>query len=508
MSPSESNRLDRRQLIAAAGGWMVGVPAARAADDVMKVLHSRGLPASGFGALFDGRTDNSSALQHGIDAAAKAGQPLALPPGVARISVPLDLKGRNISVVGDPIDGSILRAASSIDCLIDCEETRDVIDSPLYLYGLTLDGNGMARAGLRLRYRHRTVFNTVTAIGCEVGIDEVDSWLGRRVNCKVRSNGTGWRLRGANHSSIWSGCSFTDARTVHLDIGSNGTAKDGNQALLFQACDIEYGAGDGIAVANGASATFDTCYIGENIGGDILRSAGKVLIRGGALFIGYGEKGLGISVSGGAVSVYDVSVRGQKYGALDRLAGASGSGAVTFERVDMQVELGGDPALTGDVLGTAPMRVFAPIQGRGWAATSYDAAAEDTSKGNERTVNCRRVTGPRPLIGLAAEITNGQLALHGNGYIVIAYTASKPVSLKLTSGPMSKSPWMAIGTLPATADIKTFVKCDIPITYADYSFVELIMEAAPGERLTLYHASFSDSGMINPAPLSNLARAR
>ena len=388
MPPSESNRPNRRQLIAAAGGSMVGVSAARAADGVMKVLHAQGLSASGFGAVFDGRTDNSSALQRGIDAAAKAGQPLALPPGVARLSVPLDLKGRNISVIGDPIGGSVLRAASSIDCLIDCQETRDVIDSPLYLYGLTLDGNGMARTGLRLRYRHRTVLDTVTASGCEVGVDEIDSWLGRRVNCRVRSNGTGWRLRGANHSSIWSGCSFTDATTVHLDIGSNGTAKDGNQALLFQACDIEYGAGDGVIVTSGASATFDTCYIGENIEGDILRSAGNVLIRGGALFIGHGEEGLGISVSGGTVGVYDASVRGQKYGALNRLAGASGSGAVTFERVDMQVELGGDPALTGDVLGTVPMRVFAPIQGRGWTATSYDATAKDTSECNERTVNC------------------------------------------------------------------------------------------------------------------------
>lgn len=509
-----TSRPQRRDLLRGTAGAAVVPVNALLARDTTQAISLTALDARQFGVRFDGTSDDTAPLQRAIDAVARQGRSLVLPAGTARLTAPLDLKGRHVALLGAPTGHSILKAAGSIACLLDAYEERDVIDSPLYLYGLTLDGSGQAEAGLRVRYRHRTVFDTVAVGACRIGIDEMDAWLGRRINCRTRGTDIGWRLRGANHSSVWLGCSFTGARVAHLDIGADGTAKDGNDALLFQACDVEFGDGDGVVVAPGATASFDTCYLGENIGGDVVRSGGTVSIRGGVLFVGHRADRFGIVPQGGMVTVAESALRGQQYGALDRLVGlpqrAGGTaGKVTFRDVNTQIRLGGDPFMPGDVLGSVAMPVFAPRLGRNWQATAHDAAIADASTGDVRTVQCRSVSGPAPLVGLAASLTGANEARRsGSAYLIIVYTASKPVQLKFTSGPMSQAPWRFIGTLPATNETGTYVKVDVPVDFTAYSMVELIMQAAQGDQLTLHYATVSDATMLDPGPLANLAKAR
>lgn len=504
---------DRRQFLRAGIGTATVLPATLTARDTVSAIRNEGLSAREFGARFDGRSDDAAALQRGIDEAARTERPLVLPSGTAGLSRPLDLKGRHIAILGDPVGHTVLRAAGALTCLIDAQEPSEVIDSPLYLFGLTLDGAGMTGAGIMLRYRHRTVFDTLAVGGCTIGVDERDAWLGRRFNCRVRGNSTGWRLRGANHSSVWTGCSFIDARTVHLDIGADGTAKDGNDALLFQGCDVEYGSGEGVRVASGATATFDTCYLGEAIGGDVLRTAGTVLVRGGALFVGHGEAARGIVSLGGRTTVTDVSIRGQDHGTLDRLAGCDvpgASGRVVFREVDMQLRIGGDPLLRGDVLGTLPMRVLAPLYGRDWQASANNTAIASDATGDVRSVRCRAVTGPNPLIGLAATL-RGQAEARQDGpaYVVIVYVATRPVELKFSGGAIAREPNRLVGLLPASSMPGTYVKVDVPVEFARFSTVELIMpDAGTGDVLTLHHATIADAAIGEPAPLGNLARAR
>jgi hypothetical protein len=506
--------LIRRDLLRGATGAATIPAGAMLARDTVQAISSTALLAREFGVRFDGSTDDAAALQRAINAAAEQRRSLVLPSGTARLSVPLDLKGRYLGLLGDPAGHTVLKAAGPLACLLDAWEEQDVIDSPLYLYGLTLDGSGVTEAGFRLRYRHRTVLDTLAVGACRVGVDEMDSWLGRRMNCRTRGTDIGWRLRGANHSSVWQGCSFTGARTTHLDIGADGTAKDGNDALLFQACDIEFGDGHGVLVAAGATASFDTCYLGESIGGDVLRSAGTVSIRGGALFVGHQADRFGIVPLGGTVAVMESSLRGQRFGTLDRLIGHpvpsdESSGKVTFRDVDAQIRIGGDPFVPGDVLGTVPMRVFASTIARNWRATANNTVIADANEGDIRTVYCRGVTGPTPLVGLVAPLMNTSEARRGKAaYLVIVYSASKPVQMKFTSGPMSQAPWRFVGTLPATKTMGTYIKVDVPVEFADYSSVELIMQASTGDRLTLHHATISDAGMLDPGPMGNLAKAR
>jgi len=512
--PAMLAQLKRRDLLRAATGATVVPVQALLARDTVQALSTEALNVREFGVRFDGRSDDAVPLQRAIDAAAKQRRSLVLPSGTAFLSAPLDLRGRYIGLLGDPVGHTILRAAGPMTCLLNVQEEHDVIDSPLYLFGLTLDGNGAAKAGLRLRYRHRTVFDTLAVERCDVGVDEVDSWLGRRMNCRTRATDVGWRLRGANHSSIWQGCSFTASRSVHLDIGAGGTAKDGNDALLFQGCDIEFGDGHGVVVAPGATASFDTCYLGEAIGGDVLRSGGTVSIRGGTFFVGHSVERFGIVPLGGTVTVTGSALRGQQFGTLDRLVAVPASagqsaGKVTFRDVDTQIKLGGDPFFQGDVLGTMPIRVFAPTLGRNWQATANNTAIAEKSVGDARAVRCTAVTGPNPLVGVAAPLANTSEARHqGAAYLIILYAATRPVQLRFTSGTVSRSPWRFIGTLPATSGVGTYVKVDVPVEFTSFSTVELLMQAAPGDQLTLHHATISDAGMIDPGPLANLAKAR
>lgn len=491
------------------------MPTTLMARDTAEQIRAAGLSAKEFGARFDGESDDTWALQRGIDEAARQQRPLILPPGPSGLRAPLNLKGRHVAILGDPTGRTILRAISPLPFLIDAVEEREIIDSPLYLYGITLDGAGKTSVGLGLRYRHRTVFDSLSVHSCGVGIDERDSWLGRRVNCQVRATDIGWRLLGSNHSSFWLGCSFIDARNIHLEINADGTALDGNLALLFQACDVEYGTGHGIDVAAGAVATFDTCYLGEGIEGDVLRNAGNVSIRGGALFVGYEEKGVGIRSRGGTTTVSEALISGQRFGSLSRLVGkddvveGESTGTATFRDVDMRVQTGGNPVVSGDVLGTLPMRVFAPILGRNWQATSNDAVTDSAEMQDGRQVRCRAPTGPNPHIGLAAPLQNTFEAKHdGPAYFVIVYKATKPVDLKFTNGVMSKTPWRLIGTLPPSTGTATYIKVDAPVKFMNFTTVELVMKAIAGDSLTLQHASVSDSTVLEPLPLANLAKAR
>ncbi|MBB5700141.1 glycosyl hydrolase family 28-related protein [Sphingomonas yantingensis] len=494
-----------------AGGAAAVSPAMLTAGDVATQLRATGLSARELGLRFDGRADESAPLQRAIDEAARQKRPLILPPGTARIDRPLDLKGRHVAIVGDPVGNTVVKAGARLARLIDAEDRVERIDSPLFLFGLSLDGSGSTQTGLCLRYRHRTVIDTVRVTACDTGIDERDTWLGRRANCQIRQTRIGWRLGGANHSSQWQGCSITDAREVHLDIGAQGTAEDGNDALLFLGCDVEFGAGIGVRVAPGASATFDTCYLGEDIGGDVLENAGRVTVRGGALFVGHGRDGAGIRAAGGTVTIDGTAIRGQGSGPLDRLAGAGGNGAgsVVFRDVDMQLKLGGNPVLRGNVLGTMPMRVFAPTLGRAWQATQFDCRAEDRAVGDARRVRCLAPTGANPLVGVAGTLGDVQASRTGAAaYIVIVYSATAPVELKATSGAMSRQPWRLIGTLPATREVQTYIKVDVPVNYGDFSLIELIMRARGGDELVLHHATIGDASVIEPGPLANLARAR
>jgi hypothetical protein len=70
--------------------------------------------AADYGALFDGTTNDSAAIQAAISAAVSAGKPLLLPPGTAIIGSPL-LISSSITIRGMGREESILKAANGLN---------------------------------------------------------------------------------------------------------------------------------------------------------------------------------------------------------------------------------------------------------------------------------------------------------------------------------------------------------------------------------------------------------
>lgn len=255
--------------------------------------------AEAYGAFFDGVTDDTDALKRAISAAgAVYNGVLELPAGIAIISGTLDLRGQYITIRGAGYAKTKLLARGALTIMLDAgdgwddqEGTSDVIYSPLVLDGFTIDGNnsivapvGTAETGVRISHRHNSVFSNLVVQNCATGVLERDTWLSRRYNCRSESCGVGWHLLGSNHASIFEGCSFNGASHTHLLIDSQGTAIDGNQALTFQTCDVEFSrAGStarGVVIAEGALARFEGCYLGENVTGPILTNSGHTQIEG------------------------------------------------------------------------------------------------------------------------------------------------------------------------------------------------------------------------------------
>lgn len=482
-------------------------------------LNAASLPdmahASAFGARFDGTTDDSAALQRAVDAAAARGQMLILPSGTALLSRPLDLRYRNLAIRGQVMDGTKLRAARPMAALIDAAAERDQIISPLILSDFSLEGAGLATTCLSLAHRHHSVLANLYITGAKIGVLERATWLSRRSNCRVSDHQVGWRLAGENNSSHWQGCTFTNCTDTHLDIGSDA---GGNVALLFENCDVEFGGGAGVSVTAGAEAAFSSCYLGEGLGGDTLRNAGLTRVSGGAFFFGGTRAVRGLrSLPGGDARFSGVQLNGGEFGGLAQLLEAADPtrpGRVVFTDVKAALQAGGNPIARGDLIGAATLRNFVSRLGRDWVATATNAEIVDRIDPvfpNSRTVACRTAAGRGALFGLAGRLTGTDWREGEPLMLLIAYSASRPVHVRLSRGAHGAAPVREIGTLPPSPVPATYIKIDVPAQRDAFQYLEIFTDGVPGATVTLHRATLADNGFLGSIQgnaFSNLAHAR
>jgi parallel beta-helix repeat protein len=95
-----------------------------------------------FGAVGDGRADDTAALQRALDRAGTVGGSVLLPPGNYRFTRTLGVPGDRTELLG--LGGSRLVASVGLDRLIDSNDR-----SRLTLQGLTVEGTGVQAVGGR-----------------------------------------------------------------------------------------------------------------------------------------------------------------------------------------------------------------------------------------------------------------------------------------------------------------------------------------------------------------------
>jgi hypothetical protein len=437
-----------------------------------------------YGADSAGVSDSAAAIQAAIDLEGD----VLIPPGTYLIASALDLKGKTVAIRGVPLL-TVIRATTVGMTMIDVEETADLLYSPFVLYGLKLDGDDKAAYGIKNRYRHHSVIEDVYVIDCTTtGLWEKDTWLSRRRNFRTDGCVTGLHLVGSNHSSHFDSCSFNGADTCGVNIGASGTALDGNYAINFTGCDVEFGAGKGIVLAAGTTVNWNGGYLGENIEGVVIENnGGRLTVDGGFNLFGYTAASKLVSpiaAAGEVIFTGGARVGGQDYGTFSNMVGLSSgqiptSGTFRLDDVTLNVAFGGDQAIVGNALGFGEKRtVLANRLGRTWTNSLSDVTTTVTTPSNGIRVVCATVTGASPLLYVSTPLINtADLRLDELLYLVVVYKASQACTVRMDSSALGAS-ITTLGTLPASTDYATYVKLDQTLSSVPSGVLSIFLSSA------------------------------
>lgn len=449
-----------------------------------------------WGAKADGVTASSPAINKAITYLKNVGGGLlSFLRGTYLCGTALDLKGAMISMQGEGMLATVLKATFTGESLVDLYETSDARLSPIAISDMTLNGNATIARVMKLRYRHYTKFSNVLFTGGGTAAAyAVDAWLNTYTNCGFESSNFGLHLDGANHRSACYSCSFQGNTSRNIVVRSNSAAGDGNIGLYFANCDVEFSSGLGIDF-QGSDATFDCCYLGENLSNSVIQVySGTVRINGGVIFFGYTNATYLAFMTGGNLIIDGATINGQTYGSLPILGQGRG-GKFAIKNSPLNFPLAGDPSMVGDLLlSLNDKKVFAPRLGIDYASYAYNATVTDTVSGSARTVTAATVPGPSPVIGVRAGLTDMQWKAGEPWAFVITYASNVSLIVKVSASAGGSG--NVAGTLPATGGaVKTAVIYTTNAVRTSATVLEIYRDGtvAVGHTMTIHSVSFGDS---------------
>ncbi len=466
------------------------------------------LYAEDFGAVFDGVTDDSAALQSAINEAAALGIPLALPGRTALIKTALDLKGRSVEIYGT-INKTVLNAGTSGMTMIDIEEEDDVVYSPFVLSGITLDAKGIANFCIRIRFRHHSEMRGMYFIDAAIAnVWEKDTWISRRYNCRTAAGPIGWQLEGSNFDSVYIGCYAVGCTDKLWLVNNNGSLLNGNNSLRMINCAATDASGIGIYVSSpGITINFESCYVGENLTTTTVVNHGGVLVfNGGTISHGYTSQSyLAEPVAGEIVLQESVQINGQVFGSIGLLSKltpqqiAAGAGTLRLDDVKAYVIPGGDQVIPGDPLGYGEQReVLVPRLGRLFQPVANNVTLQTTNPtANGLRVACTAVNGSNPILGLAAPMKTTYRVAEP-GYLVLVYQSSKSLQVRIDAAILG-TPHAIISFPPAADVLATHVKIDAVLpAITEGSVLDILMPGTTvGDYLEIRECFLADSTISN-----------
>ena len=424
----------------------------------------------------------------------------------------LDFKGKSIILFGEGEDKTIFKA-NAASVMFDMQDTVDKPLLPLAIRNIKLDGAGIATAGIKTRYRHKTDFSNITIINVNGDcLNEIDAWNNRRTDLTLYDSVNGLVLQGANHDSAYNGLSISGNSQYQIKILGGGTVSDGTTALSFNQCDVEYAPGDGIYVDSKGLVRFNDCYLGEEISGKVFDMAsGTVVVSGGFAFFGTTTTSYLGYLAGGKLLFNNVNISGGANASVSNMF-FSGAGRAYVNDSQCYLVTANAQVMSGDTLDYGkPFECFAPKLGRQYAGFCLNGTFTSVTYDNELTVTCDTSTGSPTLLEVHANVTPNWVS-GAPGALVIVYTSTKDCSVRLTSGTIGVAPVINIdGTLPATATPKTAVLYNWTYTSGVYpTMLEIFQNStAPGDSLTVTEVFLTDFKHTKPdssATFYNLAK--
>lgn len=452
-----------------------------------------------YGADLTGAVDSTNAIQQAID----TGRPVLLPAGTYLITT-LDLKNKSTSLIGEGTNKTILKA-SSASVMIDAQDVADRVNLPFLIYGIQLDGNSIATAGIKVRYRHKTTIDTVwiTDINGDC-LNELDSWNNERNNLTLYNSTNGLVLQGANNNCAYNGLSVSSNSVYQIKIENGGTVPGGSTALSFNQCDVEYASGDGIYVnVTGSTGviSFNDCYLGEEIDGKVFDIySGEVVVNGGFAWFGKNLTSYLGYLTGGKLFFNAVRITGGANASVSNMF-FSGNGRAIVNDSPCYLVVTNAQVMPGDVLSYGKLyETFAPKLGRLYTPNCYNGTYTYVTGDKDITVTCTGSTGSPTNIEVKANIVPNWTTGNG-GSLIVVYQSSKDCTVRLTSGTLGVLPAINItGTLPATTTPKTAVFYNWSYTSGVYpTIIEIFQNASvSGDTLTVSEVFLSDVRYTQP----------
>jgi hypothetical protein len=292
--------------------WVCGMPLAGSEPSILNVKD--------FGAVGDGFTDDTEAIQATINAAPSGGATVIIPPGVYLVSEAIHINdgglhlsgrsmgsGRQVLTPTDPLYGSVIKAMDGFtgEALMDVgvlsvgTKQRIVIeDLFLYCHDQPIDGLRLLNTNNPFLAQNLAIYNC-GGIGVHVPYTDIEGAnqmvAGRFNNLYVRNNGQGMRFNRMNSSVIENSVILNSTGIgVELIDGNNNTFRD----TIF-----EMNGAEGLVIWGDTPGLWPESVLVENCRFEL----NNYETGGDSLLIGH--KAHGVVVSGGRFQSDNVGIR-------------------------------------------------------------------------------------------------------------------------------------------------------------------------------------------------------
>lgn len=460
----------------------------------------------GWGAKGDGATDDTAAIKAAIaDIKAKGGGTLYFPAGIYLISSVLDLTLTPIRLLGDGFNQTFIKASAAMSVMIDnWQATMDWGWNEFSMHGIQFDGNNLADVVYRVQWRNYVIHEHCAFFGgkqydVQAQSNISNSWYA----CAFGNSPVPLALLGSNHRNSFRSCTIVGATNTFLQIIDGS---DGNSALQFDNCDIEYQNGTdavtGIYARVKGTVSFNDCYIGEGINGTCfhLEGTGALNIKGGFVVTGVSPTGALTRVDGsGQINFSDVECNGDANANVSLLGSNWGTNLV-FERSRLNFATLGIQKLYGNGLGRRSAPQIVPAYGRAWNVNANGGTVQHDYSGTDHKVTVFATSSMMSMYS-AIDASRLSVGLGSSGRysrVIVTYQSDVAVSARFTSSNLG-SPVTDLGQLPASPNgfVTAIIPCDISsaATILEFDFPGTVT----GTKFTLRDCTILDAAQCTNA---------
>ena len=458
-----------------------------------------------FGAVGDGNNDDTDAIQRAINFAETAGKRIYILGETYLISSPLT-GFKKMVVLGNNTTTTTLKAAESIDKMLDLNFSSDTQENYCTISRIWFDGNNKASIGIDIRYVHQLYLSFLAVSNCTYGIKVEKAWLSSMYEVRLKNNSYGLYLNGGVNCNKITRLTAVGNSSYGVYITSNEGA---NEGLHFDTCDIESAAGAGFYINSGDRPVTITNIYFEKLDKPLFEiHSGDVYVNGGFVLYGNEDNGTDnylVDLQGGNIEFNNVNVAthgGVWYSYLVK----GTDGKIAFTECNLSVPIGGNPVISGDVLKSKCMSAPIHLYGKQLSGKAMNDPGHVnvtySSTDDSITVECTSddtISVYYDISGLKDKLTEG-----GYNTFIVVYSTNRAngVDAKFTNSKFSGSPWIKIGDLPNTnGQIKTYIKRDFSYSDDNYNYLEILENFANGDELTVYEIILTNKNFDNTANL-------